>query len=95
MVPVSKDLADLIPDFLSHRKDDLMTLRAAFADADVAMLRQVAHRMRGVGSSYGFHDITTFGRQIGEAARNGAMPTIGQLLEDYETYLTKVTVVFV
>lgn len=94
-VAVAKDLADLIPDFMANRQKDAEALRAALAEADVAQLRQIAHRMKGVGSSYGFHDITALGRQIGDAARMGAMPAVAQLLEAYETYLSEVTVTFV
>jgi HPt (histidine-containing phosphotransfer) domain-containing protein len=53
-VKVSKDIEDLIPAFLANRKKEVETLRAALAAGDFEQLRQVGHRMRGVGHSYGF-----------------------------------------
>ncbi len=94
---VPRDLADLIPDFMANRKKDVAALRTALAEANLEQARSVGHRMKGIGSSYGFDAITAFGKQIEEAAKAGAgaLESIGSLLEAYEGYLANVRVVFV
>src|SRR5215212_10149954 len=71
-VKVAKDLADLIPMFMSNRKKELDALRAALAAADFEQLRQIVHRMRGVGNSYGFELVSTIGKHIEDGA--GGVP---------------------
>ena len=51
-VKVSKDLEDLIPTYLTNRNKELDVLRQALAGGDFEQMRQIGHRMRGVGVSY-------------------------------------------
>lgn len=95
---VPKDLADLIPDFMSNRKKDIVTLRVALEEANLEEVRAVGHRMRGIGSSYGFDPITALGKQMEDAAKAagaGALASIATLLEAYEAYIANVQVTFV
>src|ERR671926_396214 len=69
-VTVARDLEDLIPVFMGNRKKELDTLRVALAAADFEQLRQLGHRMKGVGNSYGF------ARAAG--ARAGGIPGAGR-----------------
>src|SRR2546426_8588683 len=48
-VTVAKDLEDLIPAFMRNRNKELETLKVALAAADFEQLRQLGHRMKGVG----------------------------------------------
>jgi HPt (histidine-containing phosphotransfer) domain-containing protein len=70
-VTVQKDLEDLIPVFMSNRRKEVETLRSALASADFEQLRQLGHRMRGVGNSYGFRQISELGKQVEDAAIAG------------------------
>ena len=63
-VIVQKDLEDLIPVFMSNRRKEIETLRLALESADFEQLRQLGHRMRGVGNSYGFEQISEIGKQV-------------------------------
>lgn len=92
---VPKELADLIPDFLANRKKDIAALRTAFAEANLEQLRFVGHRMKGIGASYGFDPITAIGKEIEQAAKEGALTAIGALLDAYDAYLANVRVSFV
>ena len=94
-VSVAKELADLIPDFLRRRREEIAALRQAFAESNVEQLRFVGHRMRSIGSSYGFHCITALGRQIEAATKAGTIAVIAALVEKYESYLSNITVTFV
>ena len=60
-VTIAKDLEDLVPTFLKNRAKELDTLRAALAGGDLEQTRQLGHRMKGVGNSYGFELVSTGG----------------------------------
>ena len=67
-VVIAKDLADLVPTFMSNRKKEFETLRTALAAFDFEQLRQLGHRMKGVGNSYGFSRISELGKSIEDGA---------------------------
>ena len=71
-VIVAKDLEDLIPVFMSNRHKELDSLRVALAAADFEQLRQLGHRMKGVGNSYGFNAIVRRSASTSRTARAAA-----------------------
>jgi HPt (histidine-containing phosphotransfer) domain-containing protein len=93
-VKVAKDLEDLIPTFLANRKKELDALRAALAAADFEQLRQLGHRMRGVGNSYGFERVSSLGKQIEEGARARDEATLESHIAAYGDYLSKLQVAY-
>ena len=93
-VTVARDLEDLIPVFMSNRKKELDTLRLALASADFDQLRQLGHRMKGVGYSYGFDHVSTLGKHIEEGARSGDRAALEARIGEYADYLAKVEIVF-
>ena len=93
-VTVARDLEDLIPVFMSNRKKELDTLRLALASADFDQLRQLGHRMKGVGYSYGFDHVSTLGKHIEEGARSGDRAALEARIREYADYLAKVQIEF-
>lgn len=93
-VKVAKDLEDLIPTFLGNRRKELDALRAALAAADFEQLRQLGHRMRGVGNSYGFERVSVIGKHIEDGARSGDEAALAAQLADYGEYLSKVQIAY-
>jgi HPt (histidine-containing phosphotransfer) domain-containing protein len=91
-VIVAKDLEDLIPVFMGNRRKEADSLRAALAAADFDQLRQLGHRMRGVGSSYGFEKVSVFGARIEEDARSGDRAAIEACVAEYGDYLARVQI---
>ena len=94
IVRVSKDIEDLIPVFMANRRKELETLRSALAASDFEQLRQLGHRMRGVGNSYGFDQVSTLGKEIEDAARQEDKATIERNIAAYGVYLAKVQVAY-
>jgi HPt (histidine-containing phosphotransfer) domain-containing protein len=92
IVKVSKDIEDLIPVFLANRKKEVETLRAALAAADFEQLRQLGHRMRGVGNSYGFDRVSVLGKDIEEDARKGDAASLEAHIAAYGDYLSNVQI---
>lgn len=93
-VTVAKDLADLIPVFFKNRHRELETLRAALAGGDFEQLRQIGHRMKGVGNSYGFAEVSEIGKRIEDGARDSDRGAIEPCIGEYAEYLSAVQVVY-
>ena len=93
-VTVARDLEDLIPVFMSNRKKELDTLRVALASADFEQLRQLGHRMKGVGNSYGFNHVSTLGKYIEDGARSGDRAGLEARIAEYADYLSKVQIAY-
>jgi HPt (histidine-containing phosphotransfer) domain-containing protein len=91
-VTVEKDLADLIPVFMGNRRKEIETLRLALASGDFEQLRQLGHRMRGVGNSYGFNRISEIGKQVEDGARTGDRARIESCIGEYSDYIAKVQI---
>ena len=93
-VTVAKDLEDLIPTFMKNRRKELDNLRIALAAQDLEQLRQLGHRMKGVGVSYGFEHVSTLGKTIEDGARSGDRASLEATIAKYDDYLAKVQVAF-
>jgi HPt (histidine-containing phosphotransfer) domain-containing protein len=93
-VIISKDLADLIPVFFRNRQKEVEALRSALAAGDFEQLRQLGHRMKGVGNSYGFAKVSELGRRVEDDARAGDKTAIDACIVEYADYLSKVQIVY-
>jgi len=93
-VVVEKDLEDLVPAFMTNRRKEVETLRAALEARDFEQLRQLGHRMKGVGNSYGFSKVSELGKSIEDGARDEDRVTLEALIVDYADYLGRVKVVY-
>jgi len=93
-VTVPKDLEDLIPMFMSNRKKELVTLRSALTALDLEQLRQLGHRMKGVGNSYGFEKVSLLGKRIEDGARSGDRAALEACIAEYDDYLARVSIVY-
>src|SRR5216684_732171 len=91
-VMVAKDLEDLIPGFMRNRNKELETLKMAAADFE--QLRQLGHRMKGVGNSYGFAQVSVLGQEIEDGARSGDRASLEANIAQYGDYLSKVQIAF-
>jgi HPt (histidine-containing phosphotransfer) domain-containing protein len=93
-VTVAKDLEDLIPVFLANRHKEVGTLRDALAKGDFEQLKQLGHRMKGVGRSYGFVLVSDIGKRIEDSAAQKDRKAIDASIGEYAEYLSKVKVVY-
>ena len=94
IVTVAKDLEDLVPTFLKNRGKELETLRASLGAGDLEQMRQLGHRMKGVGNSYGFEKVSQLGKQIEDGAKAGDRAALEARLAEYVDYLARVQVVY-
>lgn len=94
VVKVAKDLEDLIPVFMKNRAKEVDALRAAVGAGDFEQLRQLGHRMKGVGNSYGFAHVSTLGKRIEDGARASDTAALQACVDEYADYLGKVSIVY-
>lgn len=94
IVTVAKDLEDLIPTFMKNRTKEVESLRTALASGNFDQLRHLGHRMKGVGNSYGFEQVSVIGKRIEDGAKSGDRAAIESCILEYADYLAKVQVVY-
>jgi HPt (histidine-containing phosphotransfer) domain-containing protein len=80
-------LADLLPAFLLRRAEDARLLRIALDRRDYATIGSIGHRLKGLGSTYGFDPISRFGRLLENAAASCDADLAGQTIADYARFL--------
>jgi histidine phosphotransfer protein HptB len=87
---VERAILDLIPSFLGNRRRELESLRHALQAGDFELVRNLGHRMRGVGGSYGFEYVTLLGRRLEQCGRERDADLLGELVSEYADYLSNV-----
>ncbi len=76
--------------FMQRRVDELHTLRAALASSDHLEIRRIGHNLKGVGSSFGFPDLTDLGARLENAARADDPNAMRKLIDELDAYVTRV-----
>lgn len=94
IVEVDEDLSDLIPGFLMHKRTDINTLFEAIARRDYAKIKEVSHRIKGEGGSYGFDAMTEFARSLEAAAAKCDADAAATLARQLLHYIDHVEVKF-
>ncbi|MBI5279666.1 MAG: PAS domain S-box protein [Burkholderiales bacterium] len=85
-------LADLVPEFLQHRREDVLTMRAALEGGDFATVGRLGHGMRGSGGGFGFQAITDIGMALEMAAGDCDRAASQQWLGELSSFLDRVEV---
>ena len=91
-VLVKRTHAELIPRFMSDRRDDVAQLRRYVAARDMVAIQSVGHRLKGAGAGYGFTEISALGAEMEQTARQSHVDAIGPLVDRLEEYLNDVEV---
>ncbi|MFC1551998.1 ATP-binding protein [Candidatus Latescibacterota bacterium] len=86
------DLQPLIPEFLIEMKEFNQTMKNEINNENYSMIREISHKMKGAGGSYGFSEISDLGAAIEKAATNNEKSSINIQLEILSEYLENVEV---
>ncbi len=92
VVRMNPVLAKLIPGFLQHRRQDVITMRAALDDSDFECVGRLGHSMRGSGGAYGFQAITDIGMGLEMAAEVSDRAAAQKWLGELSNFLDRVEV---
>ena len=93
-VTLARDFQELIPEFIENRRRELQALRGALAAGRYDQLSELGHRMRGIGTSYGFDRVSILGGQIEDHARVADREGLAARIAEYAEYLARVKVVY-
>lgn len=94
VVYVDEDLEELIPGFMENRKQDIVLINEQLENGNLSEIQRLGHSMKGSGGGYGFHEISTIGKEIEEAAKNGNRSQISKMVTYLSEYLTQVKIVY-
>ncbi|MGH7814903.1 MAG: Hpt domain-containing protein [Candidatus Binataceae bacterium] len=94
IVEADRDLSDLIPDFIAHKRDDLVAILNAIPRRDFAAIKRIAHQLKGEGASYGFDAMSEAGRSLEAAAAGRDAGGVTALARYLLGYLDRVEVVY-
>lgn len=63
------EIADLIPDYIIRRGQDLRNLQAYVAVSDFDKMRSISHQTKGHAASYGFPELEAIATELEAAAK--------------------------
>lgn len=92
VVNVDEETAALVPRFLANRAVDVEKIRTALAGPNFDAIRVIGHGLKGVGTGYGFPEISRIGGAIEDAARSREAVMIESLVADLDGYLGRIEV---
>ena len=86
---VSPQIIDLVPRFLSNRRQDVERLHTALREEDFSALQERSEQMCALGRPYGFEPITKLGYQLREACAQRNLAMAAEVIYRYEFYLSR------
>lgn len=94
VVLVDSSFEPLIPKFMANRQKEITVMTEAVSAHDFDTIKRVAHGMKGVSGSYGFHVMTTIAAHVEEAAKAADESSIRKTLATLASYLERVEITY-
>lgn len=94
VVEIEAWVAHLVPRFLENRAKDVTDLRAAIADRDFDLIRELGHNLKGAAGGYGFTDLGELGVRLEAAAADRSLDSAAACADALATYVKRVKVVY-
>jgi signal transduction histidine kinase/DNA-binding response OmpR family regulator len=94
LVRVEEEFRDLMPDFLTNRRQDVESIRHALDEDDFETIQSLGHGMKGAGGCYGFDSIGELGEGFERAAHERNNAEIRKHLVELSRYLERVELVY-
>lgn len=91
-IHVDADLKEFIPQFMDNRWEELQILQKALIEGDFKTMANVAHNLKGVGSGFGFDEISSLGKQMEQQSLNQDTEGLEMTLKELERYLERVRI---
>lgn len=88
LIPVTPELFELIPGFVSRRLEDVERARAGLERGRLEPAVKLSHDWQECAPPYGFEELALLGAQIGAAAEDDERDRCGTLLDRAEAFLT-------
>jgi HPt (histidine-containing phosphotransfer) domain-containing protein len=94
VVHIDQDLSDLVPGFLTRKREDGRAILAAVERGDFEAIARLGHKMKGEGGSYGLDAITDLGRDLEQAGQDSDLDAARRLGGDLINFLERVEIVY-
>jgi CheY-like chemotaxis protein/HPt (histidine-containing phosphotransfer) domain-containing protein len=94
VVQIDQDLCDLVPGFLTRKREDGRAVLAAAEHHDPEAIARLGHKMKGEGGSYGLDAITDIGRELEQAGKDSDFDTARRLGRDLMNFLDRLEIVY-
>jgi CheY-like chemotaxis protein len=95
VVPVEEGMEDVVPGYLEKRRREVPVYAEALERDDFEAIRQLAHKMKGTGSGYGFPVLTELGGLMEKAAMDNHSAQIREFLDRLALYLESVELKYI
>lgn len=95
IIRIDEDLADIVPDFLSARNQEMPNLWEALKKTDFDFIQTIGHRLKGNAGGYGFDQMGFIGAKIEEAAKAKQALKVEELFNELQNYLQSIEVVYI
>ncbi len=87
-------VADLIPEFLLDRRQDVAAMLDAVDRGDFEIIERLGHGMKGAGGSWGFQEITDIGGALELAANDADTNASRKWVGELSSYLDRVEIIY-
>jgi len=94
IIKVDPDLADLIPEYLGNRRQDVESITSALVSGDFESIRITGHSLKGSGGGYGFPGLTDIGNEIEKSAVLKDAKNVSVWVGELTSYLDRLEVVY-
>jgi CheY-like chemotaxis protein len=95
VIQVEEGMEDVVPGYLVKRRADVPVYAEALARGDFESIRQLAHKMKGTGSGYGFPVLTELGGTLERAAMEKDAALIRESLNRLAPYLDSIELKYI
>lgn len=94
-VEIDADLEDLIPQFLDNRKKDIETLEHLVAQNDLQAVSQLAHKIKGAASSYGFNELSELASKMEMQTKSNQSAGLDDLIKKMKMHFLSIEIHYV
>ena len=94
VVTVDAAIQDIIPDFLSHRGENVASIRDALKAGDLDAVRRIGHDIEGSGGAVGFERMAEIGRSLSYSLSVASFPEVQGLADELASYLARLRIVY-
>ncbi len=94
VVQIDQDLSDLVPGFLTRKREDARAILAAVERSDPEAIARLGHKMKGEGGSYGLDAITDIGRELEQAGKDSDFDAARRLGRNLINFLERLEIVY-
>lgn len=91
-VVISKEMDDLVPDYIKSRKIEVIKLTEALSQNNFQLIQTTGHKLSGSAGSYGFQRLSEIGRDLEESAKASDYPSASLALSEYKLYMRLLTI---